>query len=107
MTRKLDKKFSYYLVLYYFLLFSISCYLVFVKIFFQIGVSSVRARVLADASIKVKIAFQNSNFPCCFEGVHCCSFPICVGDCLKVSIFSKKILGTNAIFCGYAKKTHN
>lgn len=90
MTKNLDKKFSYRNICNFF--------------FSQIGVPSVRATVLADASIKVKITFQNSNFLCGFQGVHCCSFRICVCGCLKMSVFSKKILRMNAIFCGYAKK---
>lgn len=67
---------------------------VFVIFFFQIGVPSGRAIVLAD--VKVKTTFQNSHVLCGSEGVNCCSFPICVSGCLKVSV--EKMLGTNEIF---------
>lgn len=66
------------------------------EFFFQIDVPSVRAIVLADASTKVKIIFQNSYVLCGSEGMHYCSFPVCACGCLKVSV--EKILGTNVFF---------
>lgn len=71
--------------------------------FSQIGVPSVRAIVLADVSIKVKITFQTKHVLCGSDRVHCCGFPICVSGCLKVSV--EKIFGNRCIFEVILKKS--